>query len=77
MAGNVPLFSWAKLRKDDFVNYKLTEIQVGNLMMFLNRVPLNPNCNDGHQERQAMDEICYCLANPIPEPTEESEPTAE
>lgn len=52
------------------MNYKLTEQQVNNLMAFLDRVPIR-----GHQERQAMDEICYALANPIPEPkTDEPEP---
>jgi hypothetical protein len=48
------------------MNYKLTEVQVNNLMNFLDRAPIR-----GHQERQAMDEICYVLANPIPEPTTE------
>jgi len=48
------------------MNYKLTENQVNNLMAFLDRVPMK-----GHQERQAMDEICYILANPTPEPTTE------
>lgn len=42
--------------------YKLTEIQVNNLMAFLNRVPIT-----GHAKRQVMNEICYILANPIKE----------
>lgn len=49
------------------MNYKLNEIQVNNLMAFLDRVPIT-----GHAERQVMNEICYILANPIQE-----EPTTE
>ena len=59
------------------MNYKLTEQQINNLMAFLDRVTIT-----GHQERQAMNELCYTLANPIPEavpePTiEKTEPTEE
>jgi len=48
------------------VNFKLTENQVNNLMALLDRVPIT-----GHQERQVMNELCYVLTNPIPEPTTE------
>lgn len=44
------------------MNYKLTENQVNNLMVFLDRVPIT-----GHHERQVMNDICYILINPIQE----------
>ncbi len=48
------------------MNFKLTENQVNNLMAFLDRVPIT-----GHQERQVMNELCYVLTNPMPEPVNE------
>lgn len=53
------------------MNYKLLDIQVNNLMAFLDRVDIR-----GHAERQAMNEICYSLANPIKD-EQIQEPTTE
>lgn len=48
------------------MKYDFTEQEVGNLTAFLNRVAIQ-----GHQEREAMNQICYKLANPIKEEQEQ------
>ncbi len=49
------------------MRFELNDQEVGNLLLFLDRVPLQ-----GHAEREAMNRICYKLANPVKE-----EPTTE
>lgn len=42
------------------MKFELTELEVGNLLVFLDRVALQ-----GHQEREAMNRLCSMLSAPV------------
>lgn len=44
------------------MKYELSELELTNLMVFLDRVPVQ-----GHQEREAMNQICLKLSTAVQE----------